>query len=90
MDGTVARSSAPSFFVGQQFQMFEELERHLKLHEGHNFVQFWRRDSRTIEAAQRRVNKAISDELKYYEITYRCIHGGKKFKARGTGKRTTS
>ena len=46
-------------FVGQQFSSFEDLEQQLKLYEAHNFVQFWHRDSRTIEAAQRRVNKAI-------------------------------
>ena len=73
-DAAAASSSAPSFFVGQQFSSFEELEQQLKLYKAHNFVQFWRRDSRTIEAAQRRVNKAISEKLKYYEITYRCIY----------------
>ena len=25
--------------------------------------------------------------VKYYEVTFRCIHGGKNFKSRGTGVR---
>ena len=79
-----------SFYVGQQFSKFEDLEQHLKVYEQQQFVKFWRRDSRTIEAAQKRVNKPIRDQLKYYEITYNCIHGGKKFKTRGEGKRCTS
>ena len=82
--------AAASFYVGQKFSKFEDLEQHLKRYEEQQFVKFWRRDSRTIQAAQRRVNKPIRDQLKYYAITYSCIHGGKKFKARGEGKRSTS
>ena len=43
----------------------------------------------TIEAAQRRVNIVLSEHIKYYEVTFCCIHGGKKFKARGEGKRSS-
>ena len=82
--------AAASFYVGQKFSKFEDLEQHLKCYEKQQFVKFWRRDSRTIQAAQKRVNKPIRDQLKYYAITYSCIHGGKKFKARGEGKRSTS
>ena len=83
-------AEAVSFHVGQQFSKFEDLEQHLKLYEEQQFVKFWRRDSRTIEAAQKRLNRSFRDQLKYYELTYSCIHGGKKFKARGEGKRCTS
>ena len=80
--GSIPNSSAlVSFFVGQQFRSFEDFQRHLKLYESQHFVQFWCRDSRTIQAAQKRLNRHLSDEIKYYELTYRCIHGGKKFKA---------
>ena len=82
--------AAASFYVGQKFSKFQYLEQHLKRYEEQQFVKFWRRDSRTIQAAQKRVNKPIRDQLKYYAITYSCIHGGKKFKARGEGKRSTS
>lgn len=74
-----------SFYVGQQFSKFKDLEQHLKLYEEQQFIKFRRRDSRTIEVAQKRVNKPIKNQLKYYQITYCCIHGGKKFKARGEG-----
>ena len=79
-----------TFFVGQHFESFNELQTHLKRYEKENYVQFWCRDSRTVEAAQKRVNRPLSKQINYYEISYRCIHGGKKLKARGEGKRRTS
>ena len=69
---------------------FEDLEQHLKFYEEQQFVKFWRTDSRTIKAAQKRLNNPFRDQLKYYEITYSCIHGGRKFKARGEGKRCST
>ena len=89
IDSSVACDPA-SFFVGQQFQSFEDLQSRIKLHESQHFVQFWCRDSRTVQAAQKRVNRPLSEKIKYYQLTYGCIHGGKKFKARGEGKRVTS
>ena len=89
IDSSVACDPA-SFFVGQQFQSFEDLQSHIKLYESQHFVQFWCRDSRTVQAAQKRVNRPLSEKIKYYQLTYGCIHGGKKFKARGEGKRVTS
>lgn len=83
-------SAVASFTVGQQFRSFEDLQSHLKLYESQHFVQFWCRDSRTVQAAQKRVNRSLSEKIKYYQLTYGCIHGGKKFKARGEGKRVTS
>ena len=77
-----------SFYVGQKFSSFEDIKQHLKLYEEQKFVKFWRRDSKTIK--NKRVNRPIKSQLKYCNITYSCIHGGKKFKARGKGKRHTS
>ena len=86
-----AEASAPvSLFVGQRFESFDELQHHLKLYESQNYVQFWCRDSRTVEAGQKRLSRPLSKRIKYYYITYRCIHGGKKFKSRGEGKRVSS
>ena len=45
----------------------------MKLYKAHNFVQFWRRDSRTIEAAQKRVNKAISERETIYSPTLMSV-----------------
>ena len=44
-------------------------------------------DSRTIEAAHRRIDRP---SLKYYEVVYACIHGGRKFKSQGKGRRASS
>ena len=77
-----------SFYIGQRFQLFDDLHSHIKRYEAQHFVQFWCRDSRTVQAAQKRVSRPLSDKIKYYQLTYGCIHGGKKFnKARGEGKR---
>ena len=69
-----------SFFVGQQFQSFEDLQRHLKLYESQHFgVETHGQTKRH----RKKVNRPLSE---YYDVTYRCIHGGRKFKARGEGK----
>ena len=49
-----------------------------------NFMQLYIRHSRTIEAAanyKRSPKKQLNEELKYSELEYSCIHGGKVFKA---------
>ena len=73
----------PSFAVGDLFSTFNELEAKVKAYERANFVKFWKRDARTIEAAKNRLNKFLKPELKYYELKYCCIHGGQAFKAKG-------
>lgn len=42
-----------------------------------------------IEAASKRVSRYLDKSIKYYELTYTCIHGGWKFQAKGEGKRAT-
>ena len=79
-----------SFGVGDLFSTFDELETKVKAYERAHFVQFWKRDARTIEAAKKRLNKFLKPELKYYEVKYCCIHGGQAFKAKGKGSRSTS
>ena len=79
-----------SFSVGESFETFEKLERKIKEYEQARSVQLWRRDSRTVDAARRRVDRPINSRLKYYEIVYACINGGKKFKTKGQGRRASS
>ena len=79
-----------SFAVGESFSSFQELESKVKLYEEEQYVQLWKRDSRTVQTAQKRMTRHLSEEIKYYELTLCCIHGGKKFKPRGEGKRATS
>ena len=38
-----------SFSVGDSFSTFEDLENKVKEYESTHFVQFWKRDARTIE-----------------------------------------
>ena len=78
-----------SFSVGEEFRSYDLLERKTTSYEDQHFVKLWKRDCRTVDAARRRVNKALNDSLKYYEVTFCCIHGGKKFKSRGEGKRSS-
>ena len=75
-----------SFSVGDKFPSFEQLEAKIKTYEEQNYVKLWKRDCRTIEAARKRMNRSLSENIKYYEVIYCCIHGGKKFKGRGEGK----
>ena len=76
--------------TGDLFFTFDELNAKLKAYERQYFVQFWKRDARTVEAAKKRLDRFIKPELKYYEIKYCCIIGGQAFKAKGKGSRTTS
>ena len=81
-------NSAANFAVGDTFASFEELEVKLKEYEESKCVKLWKRDSRTVQAARKRLNRPLSDHIKYYEVVYCCIHGGKKFKSKGEGKRS--
>ena len=85
-------SDEVSLCVGDSFSTFQELDNKLKAYEKAHFVQFWKRDARTIEAAKkrRRLNKFLKPELRYYEIKLCCIHGGQRFKSKGKGSRHTS
>lgn len=61
----------------------------IEKYEQANCCKFYVRDSRTIDTAKGRVKRVISSDLKFYELTLSCIHGGKNFKPRGNGQRTT-
>ena len=80
-----------SFSVGDTFQTFEEFESKLEAYKKERFVEFWRRDSRTIAAARKRgIDRPLKEELRYHELKYCCIHGGQAFKPRGKGNRSSS
>ena len=78
--------------VGEQFTSFDELSKRVLEFERSSHVQLYIRSSRTIESAARRApkrlkfNDGVNDLLKYSEIDYACIHGGKNFKTSSTGK----
>ena len=78
-----------SFSVGEAFDSYEALEKKLNEYKKAKFVEFWKRDSRTIEVAKKRIDRYMKPELKYYELRFCCIHGGQAFKPKGKGIRST-
>ena len=57
-----------SFTVGDSFHTFEELDKKIRVYEQCNSVQLWKRDTRTIQAAQKRMSRPSNERIKYYEI----------------------
>lgn len=83
--------SVITFTVGEKFNSVEEFELKLEAYKKQAFVEFWRRDSRTIAAARKRgVDRPLKAELKYYDLKYCCVDGGRAFKPGGKGSRCTS
>ena len=81
------RISDAMFKIGDTFSSFEALESQMKEYEKTIGTRFWRRDSRTVAAAQCRLARPLSQSLRYYELRYCCMLGGQKFKSRSTGVR---
>lgn len=74
--------------IGQTFEDYSVFESAIQRYQNTEYVQFWKRDSRTISAAQKKLSKkTLNPRLKYYEISYHCIQGGRQFKSTSTGKR---
>ena len=78
-----------SFAVGDTFESFDALVTKIKAYQQAKFVQFWRRDARTIEAVKKRLDRYLNPSLKYYELKFCCIHGGQAFKPKGKGMRNS-
>lgn len=79
-----------SFCVGEKFSSFSDFENKLTKYEKYNAIQMSRRDSRTLEAAAKRVPKRVEgapSKLKYYEVHYTCLFGGKTYTRKGNGIR---
>ena len=79
-----------SFVAGESFPTYDDLEKKLERFKHQTFTEFWKRDARSVESATRRMDRHLKKELKYYEVTFCCIHGGKSFKPKGKGVRITS
>ena len=85
------------FEVGEKFSSFQELEKKIHNYEETEHAKLWKRDSRTIQAAIKK--KSISAEkvptteeqekLKYYEVRYACVHGGRIHKSASSGARAS-
>ena len=76
-----------SLRVGELFLNFNSLMSNIEHCQNTSHVQLHRCNSRTVgKAAARCPKKTLSPDLKYAELTFSCIHGGKYFKSEGTGK----
>jgi len=78
------------FVVGECFDSYEELDERVKAYQKENFVQLTHRDSRTLEAARKRVPKRVEEAkngLQYYSVHLACVFGGKNCVGKGTGQR---
>ena len=66
---------------GSKFVSFKLLSESIKQWERENFVQLYKRRSRTIQSAARRATKKkYNKDLEFSEIDYACIHGGRNLK----------
>ena len=74
--------------VGDIFSSFADLDKKLKSYQSTNYVQLWKRDSRTIATAQKRMpNRQFNPDIKYYELWYACVHGGRSHTSKSQGQR---
>ena len=79
---------AQTLNIGKKLEDFSSLEIAIQQYQKEENVQFLRRSSRTIEKPQPQMpDKKLHERLKYYEISFHCIPGGKNFKSRSTGMR---
>ena len=70
------------------FTTFTDFQRAQSKYEESHFRKLYTRRSRTIKSALKRApNKQYNSPIKFTEMEIRCIHGGKKFRSTGTGKR---
>ena len=71
--------------VGQQFDDFSSLENAVDRYQNAECVKFFTRSSRNFEQAQRRMpDRTFNPNIKYSEVNYHCIHGGKNSREEGT------
>ena len=78
---------AHNLHIGQKFEDFAAFESAIMRYQNAENVQFYRRDSRSVEKAQLRLEKKLNPKIKYYEVKYHCINGGKKHISKATGAR---
>lgn len=71
-----------------KFFSFDDVQKFITNKEDTEFIQLYIADSRTVESVKRtgRVKRNIKSDLKYYQLTYRCIHSS-ECKSSSTGKR---
>ena len=79
---------AHNLHVGQKFEDFAAFENAIMRYQNAENVQFYRRDSRSVDKDQPRLEKKLNPKIKYYEVKYHCIiYGWKKHISKATGAR---
>ena len=74
--------------AGNEFSSFQALSSAIKQWEETSFVTLYTRSSRSVEASRKRAPKRkFNDELKFSELDYACVHGGREYKPKSTNIR---
>ena len=63
-------NTCATFLWVRSFKPFEDLKANIKQYETEQYVQFWRRDLRAVEAARKQTNRPLSDKIKFYELMH--------------------
>ncbi|XP_074661111.1 zinc finger SWIM domain-containing protein 3-like [Tubulanus polymorphus] len=85
----MARSSTSSgiFKVGDKFSSFDDVLAAIKLFEDEQLMSYWRRHTRLLDGAPKSTPKTNENAIKYYQVYYHCLKGGKKHKTCSKGLR---
>ena len=74
--------------IGNEYGTFEELMVAISAYEKANFVNFYKRNSRTIDGMKKRAkNRKFNPAIEYTELDFCCIHGGRNPKSKSRGQR---
>ena len=74
--------------VGTEFLSYDNLQDGILRFERNNFVQLYKRSSRSLTAyAKKCPKKKLNADLVFSEIDFACVHGGKNFKSSSKGHR---
>ena len=68
-----------TFSVNNDFNSFDKPDKKIKQYEEKKAVHLWKRDWRAIEVVRKQTDRHLDKWIKYYELIYFCIHGGRKF-----------
>ncbi|XP_071527088.1 zinc finger SWIM domain-containing protein 3-like [Panulirus ornatus] len=73
--------------VGDEFSSFEELVEAISRLEKVQNITYWRRHTRTIKAGAKIVKTTFNPALKYYQVHWACVKGGRPYQSKSTGQR---
>ncbi|KAB0801903.1 hypothetical protein PPYR_04089 [Photinus pyralis] len=66
--------------LNDEFETYEEFDQLLKESAHRHYLQFWKRDCRTVEGAKKKTDRYINPNIKYYQLKYSCVQGGRVFR----------